>query len=139
MLVGAHHGGVEQSQGRVKVAFPLAGRQDGLGGAFGHAGVDPAPPTHVDGVPRAVNGRQIAPGTTRAGAEEHRLAHLAIGHLLGKAFLAVGPREHRFDLPPLRLTKPVKPARVGRRHDRIVHAGKIMDISPGFNLIVNTA
>jgi len=71
--------------------------------------------------------------------KEHRLAGLAIGHCLGKALVAVGPREHRFDLPPLRLSKPVKPARVGRRHNRVVHAGKIMDVSPGFNLIVNTA
>jgi hypothetical protein len=69
----------------------------------------------------------------------HRLARLAIGHRLGKAFFAVGPREHRFDLPPLLLAKPVKPARVGRRHNRVVHAGKIIDVSPGFNLIVNTA
>jgi hypothetical protein len=71
--------------------------------------------------------------------KEHRLTGLAIGHCLGKAFFAVGPREHRFDLLPLLLTKPVKPARVGRRHDRMVHAGKIIDGSPGFNLIVNTS
>jgi hypothetical protein len=71
--------------------------------------------------------------------KEHRLADLAIGHLLSEAFFAVRPREHRFDLPPLRLTKPVKPARVGRRHNRVIHAGKIMDVRPGFNLIVNTA
>jgi hypothetical protein len=58
---------------------------------------------------------------------------------LSKAFFAVGPREHRFDLLPLFLAKPVKPARVGRRHDRVIHAGKIMDVSPGFILIVNTA
>ena len=137
--MGAHHGGVEQSQGRVKVAGPLAGGQDGLGGALGHPGLDPATPTHVDGVPGPVDGRQIAPGTARACAEEHRLADLAIGHLLGKALLAVGPREHRFDLLPLLLAKPVKPARVGRRHDRVIHAGKIMDISLEFKLIVNTA
>jgi hypothetical protein len=71
--------------------------------------------------------------------KEHRLARLAVGHLLGKAFFAVGPRENRFDLPPLLLAKPVKPAGVGRRHDRIVHAGKIIDGYFGFNLIVNTA
>jgi hypothetical protein len=71
--------------------------------------------------------------------KEHGLADLAIGHLLGKALLAIGPRENCFDLPPLRLTKPVKPARVGRRHDWVIHAGKIIDVSPGFNLIVNTA
>jgi hypothetical protein len=58
---------------------------------------------------------------------------------LGKAFFAVRPRENRFDLPPLLLTKPVKPALVGRRHDRVVHAGKITDLNLGFNLIVNTA
>jgi hypothetical protein len=71
--------------------------------------------------------------------KEHRLARLAIGHRLGKAFFAVGPREHRFDLPPLRLAKPIKPALVGRHHDRVVHAGKIIDLNLGFNLIVNTA
>ena len=71
--------------------------------------------------------------------KEHRLADLAIGHFLSEAFFAVGPREHRFDLLPLRLAKPVKPARVGRRHDRVIHAGKIRGVSPGFNLIVNTA
>ena len=71
--------------------------------------------------------------------KEHCLAGLAIGHRLGKAFFAVGPREHRFDLAPLRLAKPVKPAVVGRRHNRLIHAGKIMDVSLGFNLIVNTA
>ena len=136
--MGTHHGGVQQGQGGVKVAGPLAGRQDGLGGAFGHAGLDPAAPTHVNGVPGPVDRRQIAPGAARAGAEEYRLARLAIGHFLGEAFFAVGPREHRFDLSPLRLTKPVKPAGVGRRHDRIVHAGKIIDGSLGFNLIVNT-
>jgi hypothetical protein len=58
---------------------------------------------------------------------------------LGKAFFAVGPREHRFNLPPLLLAKPVKPALVGRRHNRVVHAGKIIDVTPRFNLIVNTA
>jgi hypothetical protein len=139
MLMGAHHGGIEQSQGGVKIAGPLAGRQDGLGGALGHAGLHPAAPPHVDGVPRPVGRRQVAPGAAGAGAEKHRLAGLAVGHFLGKAFFAVGPREHRFDLAPLRLTKPVKPAGVGRRHDRMVHAGKIMDVSLGFNLIVNTA
>ena len=90
-------------------------------------------------MPGAVGRRQIAPGTARAGAKEHRLARLAIGHRLGEAFFALGPREDRFDLPPLRFAQPVKPAGVGRRHDRIVHAGKIIDGSPGFNLIVNTA
>jgi hypothetical protein len=69
--------------------------------------------------------------------KEHRLARLAIGHFLGETFFAVGPREHRFDLLPLLLAKPVKPAGVGRRHDRMVHAGKIIDGSLGFNLIVN--
>jgi len=97
-----------------------------------------AAPTHVDGVPRAVDGRQIAPGATRAGAEEHGFAGLAIGHGLGKAFFAVGPGEHRFDLAPLLVAKPVKPAGVGRRHDPVIHAGKIIDVSPHFNLIVNT-
>jgi hypothetical protein len=139
MLVGAHHGGVEQSQGRVKVTGPLPGRQDGLGSALGHAGLHPATPTHVNGVPRPIGRRQIAPGTTRARAEEHRLARLAIGHFLGEAFFAVGPRKNRFDLPPLRLTEPVKPALVGRRHSRVIHAGKIVDVNLGFNLIVNTA
>jgi hypothetical protein len=139
MLVSAHHGRVEQSQGRVKVAGRLSGSQDGLGGALGHASLHPAAPTHVDGVPGPVGRRQIAPGTARAGAEEHRLTRLAIGHLLGKALLAVGPRENRFDLLPLLLTKPVKPALVGRRHNRVVHASKIIDVSLGFNLIVNTA
>ena len=134
----AHHGRVQQGQGRVKVAGPLPASQDGLGGALGHASVDPAAPTHVNGVPRAVGRRQIAPGTARAGAEEHRLARLGVGHRLGKALVAVGPRENRFDLPPLLLTKPVKPAVVGRRNDRVVHARKIIDISLGFNLIVNT-
>jgi hypothetical protein len=57
---------------------------------------------------------------------------------LGKAFVAVGSRENRFDLLPLLLAKPVKPALVGRRHDRMVHAGKIIDVGPEFNLIVNT-
>jgi hypothetical protein len=136
--MGAHHGGVEQSQGRVKVAGPLPGRQNGLGGAFRHAGLYPAAPTHVDGVPGPVDGRQIAPGAARAGAEEHCLAGLTIGHCLGKAFVAVGPRKNRFDLAPLLFAKPVKPALVGRRHDRMIHAHKIIDVSPGFNLIVNT-
>jgi hypothetical protein len=70
--------------------------------------------------------------------KEHRLARRAIGHLLGKALVAVGPRENCFDLLPLLLAKPVKPTGVGRRHDRIVHAGKIIDGNLGFNLIVNT-
>jgi hypothetical protein len=139
MLVGTHHSGIEQSQGGVKITGPLAGRQDGLGGALGHAGLHPAAPTHVNGVPRPVDRRQVAPGATRAGAEEHRLAGLAVGHCLGEAFLAVGPRENGFDLLPLRFAKPVKPAGVGRRHDRIIHAGNIIDRSLGFNLIVNTA
>src|SRR5918911_1812996 len=127
MLVGAHHGGVEQRQGRVKGAGLLAGRQDGLGGTFGYARIDPATPPHVNGVPRPIDRRQVAPGTARAGAEEHRLARLAIGHFLRKALLAVRSREHRFNLPPLFLAKPVKPARVGRHHDRVIHAGKIIE------------
>jgi hypothetical protein len=139
VLVGAHHGGIEQGQGRIEIAGPLAGRQEGLGGALGHAGVDPTAPPHVNGVPRPVGRRQVAPGATGAGAEEHRLAGLAVGHLLGEAFFAVGPREHRFDLLPLLLVKPVKPAGVGRRHDRMIHAGNIIDRNLGFNLIVNTA
>ena len=49
------------------------------------------------------------------------------------------PRENRFNLLPLLLAKPVKPAVVGRRHHSIVHAGKIIDVTFGFNLIVNTA
>src|SRR4051794_20860393 len=32
-----------------------------------------------------------------------------------------------------------KPAMVSRRHDRVVHASKIIDVSLGFNLIVNKA
>jgi hypothetical protein len=139
MLVRAHDGRVQQGQGRVEVAGRLPGRQDGLGGALGHAGLDPATPTHVEGVPRPVDRRQIAPGTARAGAEEHGFAGLAIGHLLGKALFTLGPREHRFDLLPRWLAKPVKPAGVGRRPHSMVHAGKIMDVAFEFNLIVNTA
>jgi hypothetical protein len=137
MLVGAHHGGVKQSQGRVEIARRLPGGQDGLGGALGHARLDPAAPTHVKGVPRPVDRRQIAPGTARACTEEHRFAGLAIGHGLGKAFFALGPRENRFDLLPLLLAKPVKPAVVGRRHHSLVHAGKIINVNLEFNLIVN--
>jgi hypothetical protein len=139
MLVRAHNGRVQQGQGRVEIARCLPGRQNGLGGALGHAGVDPAAPTHVDGVPRTVDRRQITPRTARACAEEHRFARLAIGHLLGKALFTLGPREHRFDLLPLLLAKPVKPAGVGRRHHSMVHPGKIIDVTFGFNLIVNTA
>jgi hypothetical protein len=139
MLVRPHDRRVQQGQGRVKVAGRLPGRQDGLGGALGHAGVDPAAPTHVKGVPRTVDRRQITPRTARACAEEHRFARLAIGHLLGKALFAMRPRENRFNLLPLLLAKPVKPAVVGRRHHSIVHAGKIIDVTFGFNLIVNTA
>jgi hypothetical protein len=138
MLVRPHDGRVQQGQGRVKVAGFLPGRQDGLGGALRHARLDPAAPTHVEGVPWTVDRRQITPGTTRACAEEHRFARLAIGHRLGKALFAMRARENRFDLLPLRLAKPVKPAVVGRRHHSIVHAGKIIDVTFGFNLIVNT-
>ena len=98
-----------------------------------------AAPTHVKGVPRTVDRRQITPRTARACAEEHRFARLAIGHLLGKALFAMRPRENRFNLLPLLLAKPVKPAVVGRRHHSMVHPGKIIDVTFGFNLIVNTA
>jgi hypothetical protein len=137
MLVRPHHGRVQQSQGGVEIAGRLPGRQDGLGGALGHARLNPTAPTHVKGVPRPVGRRQVAPGTTRAGAEEHRFARLAIGHFLGKALVALGPRKHPFDLLPLWLAKPVKPAVVGRRHHCVFHAGKIMEVNLEFNLIVN--